>query len=65
MIQLVNKKVKLKLVGTDGNAFAVMGNFSAAARRAQWTKEEIDTVLNDAMSDDYNHLLAVISAHCE
>lgn len=65
MAQIVNKKVKLKLVGLDGNAYSVMGAFSGAAQREQWTKEEIDLVLNEAMSDSYDHLLATIQSHCK
>jgi hypothetical protein len=51
-------KPKVKLVGRDGNAFAIMGACSQAARRAGWTKEQVDAVLEDMMSGDYNHLLA-------
>ncbi len=58
------KKVNLELVGLDGNAFSVMGAFQRQARREKWTKEEIDTVLQEAMSSDYNHLLATIAKHC-
>lgn len=63
--QVVNKKVKLKLKGLDGNAFSVMGAFSNAARKAKWTEEETNKVLDEAMSSDYNHLLATIATHCE
>lgn len=59
------KTVKLNLVGVDGNAFSIMGNFQKAARRQGWTKEEIDQVINEATSGDYNHLLATIQSHCE
>jgi hypothetical protein len=55
-----SKKVKMQLVGLDGNAYSVMGAFQQEARRQGWTKEEIDKVLNEAMSGDYNHLLATI-----
>lgn len=62
----VDKKVKLNLVGVDGNIFAVMGAFSTAARRQKWTKTEIDSVLNACMSNDsYDKALAVIVSHCE
>lgn len=47
------------LVGVDGNAFSVMGYVSNAMRRSGFTKKEIDDYHNDAMSSDYNHLLAV------
>lgn len=59
------KKVKLNLIGIDGNAFAVMGAFSRRARAEGWSKEEIDAVLDEAKSGDYDHLLATIMDHCE
>lgn len=59
------KYVELDLVGTDGNAFAVMGNFQRAARRQGWSAEDIDTVLTEAQKDDYNHLMATITDHCD
>ena len=65
MKQIVDKKVELELVGLDGNAFSVMGAFSKAARSSDWSKEEIDLVLAEAMSDDYDHLLATIQTHVE
>jgi hypothetical protein len=55
--------VKLNLVGLDGNAFAVMGAWRRAAKKAKRTSAEIDAVLADCMSGDYNHLLNVISMH--
>lgn len=58
------KKINLKLVGMDGNAFFIMGAFQQQARKEGWTKEEIDAVLNDAQSGDYNHLLYTIANHC-
>lgn len=61
----VKKKVKLELVGLDGNAFSLMGAFQRQARREKWTQEEISAVLDDAQSGDYNHLLCVLMNHCE
>ena len=55
--------VKCKLVGVDGNAYVLMGHWQHAARKAKRTKEEIDAVLKDAMSSDYNHLLCVLESH--
>ena len=60
----VNKKIKLNLVGIDGNAFSVMGAFSSRAKKEGWTKEERDIVLDDATSKDYNHLLYTIMSYC-
>jgi hypothetical protein len=59
------KKVKLQLVGLDGNAFSLLGAFKRQARTESWTKEEIDAVLKEAMSGDYDHLLATLAERCE
>jgi hypothetical protein len=59
------KKVKLELVGLDGNAFAVMGAFQRAARQQGWTPEEIKSVITECMNGDYDHLLATIMDNVE
>ena len=64
-INIMNKKVTLELVGLDGNAYSVMGAFEKQARREKWSKEKINSVLAEAMSGDYNHLLATIMDHCQ
>lgn len=50
-------KVKVKLVGEDGNAFAVMGRAMTAARKAGVSRDDINTYMNEATAGDYNHLL--------
>lgn len=62
---MVTKKIKLKLVGLDGNAFSLMGAFQTQARREKWTSEEIKEVLDKAMSGDYDNLVATLSQHCK
>ena len=62
---MVNKKVKLTLVGLDGNAFSLMGAFKSQARKEGWTKEEIDEVIKECTSSDYEHLLQTLVTHCE
>jgi len=64
-MEIVNKKVKLNLVGLDGNAFSLMGAFRRAARREGWEKNEIDAVMNECMAGDYNHLLRTLIEHTE
>lgn len=54
------KKLNLKLVGKDGNAFYLLGYFQSEARRKGWTDEEINIVRKDATSGDYDHLLQVL-----
>ncbi len=61
----IGKVLNLELVGVDGNAYAIMGVFSRQARREGWTQEEIDQVLEEAQSGDYNHLLSTIMTYCE
>jgi hypothetical protein len=58
-------KVKMQLVGADGNAFAILGSFQREARRQGWDKESIQEVIQTATSSDYNHLLATIIEHTE
>ena len=65
MRKVIDKTVNLDLVGTNGNAFAVMGVFQRQAKREGWTQDEINKVLKEAKSRDYNYLLAVIENHCE
>jgi hypothetical protein len=50
---------RFTLVGVDGNAYSVMGYVTRCMRTCLKTKEEQDAYLKDAMSSDYNHLLAV------
>jgi hypothetical protein len=52
-------KPTVKLIGQDGNAFAIMGNIKRALKRAGADKEYIDEYLKEATSGDYNHLLTI------
>jgi len=49
----------VKLIGEDGNAFAIMGKVSKALKRAGADKEFIDEYLRKSMSGDYDHLLSI------
>ena len=65
MEKIINKTVNLTLAGLDGNAFSLMGAFSRQARSEGWSKEEIDKVLKEAMSGDYNHLITTLDTYCD
>lgn len=65
MKQVVKKTVNLSLVGVDGNAFAIMAIFRRQARKEKWSESEIELVIEEAQSKDYNHLLSTIQNHCE
>ena len=60
----MNKKVKLNLVGLDGNAFSLLGAWKAHALKEKWSRDEINIVLEESMSGDYNHLVATLADHC-
>lgn len=53
----------LRLTGQDGNAFFILGLARHAAKKASWTKEQTDAVMEDARSGDYQHLLKVLGEH--
>ncbi len=51
------KTPKLKLVGTDGNAFSVLGKARRAAKEAQWTDAQFSAFYKLATSGDYDNVL--------
>ena len=53
-------KVRLNLVGLDGNAFALLGAFSRAAREQGWDGAAVKAVLDEASAGDYDHLLQTL-----
>ena len=52
--------VKVKLVGENGNAFAVLGQVKKALKQAGVSADDVQAFLNEAMSGDYDHLLQVV-----
>jgi hypothetical protein len=54
------KKITLDLVGLNGNAFYLMGAFSRQAEKEGWTEEEIEEVMTECRSGDYDHLLQTL-----
>lgn len=61
----MEKKVVGSLVGIDGNAFMLMGYFQKLAREQGFSKEWIQGVLDEAMSSEYNHLVATLLDNIE
>jgi len=61
----IRKKVVLDLTSINGNAYSLMANFRKQAQREKWTKEEIDFVLSEAKSGNYDHLLNTLASYCE
>ena len=60
----MNKPI-VNLIGQDGNAFVIMGLCSAAAKKAGWTKEQIESFITEIKSGDYDYLLRVVTEHFE
>jgi len=50
-------EIEVQLVGTDGNAFALISVVRKALRKAEVSQEEIGEFVNEATSGDYTHLL--------
>jgi hypothetical protein len=48
---------KVKLVGGDGNAFAILGVVRKALRKAGWTQEQLEAFYKEATSGNYDRLL--------
>jgi len=51
-------EIEVQLTGTDGNAFAVMGAVQRAMKQHHEAKNDVAEFQKEAMSGDYNHLLA-------
>jgi hypothetical protein len=62
---MTTKRVSLDLSEIDGNAYSLMGAFSRQAKRERWTQEEIEAVLTEAKSGDYDHLVQTLMAHSD
>lgn len=60
-----SEKPRVQLIGKDGNAFSIMASCRYVARRAGWSEEKIDALLEEMMSGDYNHLLQTAMKHFE
>lgn len=54
--------VKVRLVGEDGNAFAILGRVCKAMRRAGVPESEIKAFQAKATKGTYNDLLATVMA---
>ncbi|MDP3181275.1 MAG: hypothetical protein Q8M54_00475 [Desulfobaccales bacterium] len=52
--------IKVRLVGEDGNAFAIIGRVRKAMRDAGLTNPEMTEFICQATKGDYNHLLRTV-----
>lgn len=52
--------IEIDLTGPDGNAYVLMGIARKAAKKLGL---DADDIINDMMSDDYEHLIDVFEEH--
>lgn len=57
------KRPTLKLIGANGNAFAIIGLARRAAVKAGWSPCDWDAFKKKAMAGDYDNLLRVTMEH--
>jgi hypothetical protein len=62
---MTTKTVTMALEEQNGNAFHLLGAFAANARQQGWSSEEIEAVRNEAMADNYEHLLQTLMNYVE
>ena len=58
------EKPTVKLVGEDGNAFAILGRVSKALKQAG-LEDEAKAFMEEATAGDYDHLLATAAKYVE
>jgi hypothetical protein len=56
---------RVKLSGTDGNAFAILGRMRDALRKAGASREQVQAFLDEATVGDYDNLLATCGKYAE
>ena len=52
--------ITVKLLGEDGNAYAILSRVSRAMKSGGVPQEEIDVFCEEATSEDYDHLLQTV-----
>ena len=61
----MSKKVKIDLSECGANAFGLLAVFSKTARKQGFDKQWVDSVLDEAKSGDFDHLLQTLMKHSE
>lgn len=59
-MEIRHPEVTVELVGTDGNAFAIIGKVRQALRRAGVSSAEVKQFMTEAMQSDYDNLLLTV-----
>ena len=59
MKDIKHPEIEVQLAGEDGNAYAILSRVTRAMRKAGLSREEINDYMDEAMSGDYDNLIAV------
>ena len=51
--------IVIDIDGPQGNAYCIMGIVANALKECSFTKEQINSILDDMKSGDYDHLVSV------
>lgn len=52
--------ITVNIIGQNGNAFCILGICRRAMEREKLPQTEIDSFMTEAMSGNYDHLLAMV-----
>ena len=61
--KLKHKGMIVDCSGPDGNAFYLLGLAKDLAKRMGWTTKEIDKLMTELQSSDYEHLILTFDKH--
>ena len=61
--QASNGPIVIDLTGPDGNAFSLMGSAMRLGKQLELTKSQIDLIITDMQSGDYENLIQVFDKH--
>jgi hypothetical protein len=56
-----NDKLVGTLIGVDSHAMSIINHFTQAAKAQGWVEEDINEVVEDAMSSTYEYLIQTIT----
>lgn len=60
-----DEKPIVKLIGADGNAFAIINACRRAGRKAGFSQEKLSKMVEEMMSGDYNNVLVTAMNYFE
>ncbi len=60
MSEIKYPDITVNIIGQNGNAFCILGICKRVMEHAKLPQTEIDAFMTEAMSGDYDHLLATV-----